>query len=292
VTPQKRQEPLREGWYRNVSVRMWGDEKFRRLSQDAKFLWLYLLTGPHTTVLPGLFALGKASLAEELDWATDRLVTAFGELESFAMARADWSARVVWLVKAGKHNRPDNPNVVIAWRNVFVVIPESPVKDEAEKAFMELLECRGAAYVEAFKRQSWRPSGEPYPKPFGKPYPKQDQDQDQQKDQRQEREQETDQHQKKQGADRARRGRSDRFVPSSKPNGDGLQSQSANTPESIESVSKRVFQHLQQLGASGSAAEIAQAIGADLQAVHMALNTGKQRGWYANPQQGVWALRQ
>jgi hypothetical protein len=193
VSPQKRQEPLREGWYRNVSVRMWGDEKFRSLSQDAKFLWLYLLTGPHTTVLPGLFALGKASLAEELGWATDRLVTAFGELESSAMARADWSVRVVWLVNAGKHNRPDNPNVVIAWRNAFVVIPESPVKDEAEKAFMRLLECRGAAYVEAFKSQSWQPLGEPFPKPFGEQLPKQDQDQDQDQQQDQDQKQKQDQ---------------------------------------------------------------------------------------------------
>jgi len=58
----------KEGWYRNVSVRMWGDERFRRLSNDAKFLWLYLLTGPHTTALPGLFAASKAHIAEELAW--------------------------------------------------------------------------------------------------------------------------------------------------------------------------------------------------------------------------------
>ena len=61
----KRAKSLREGWYRNVSVRMWGDEKFRRLFQDAKLLWLYLLTGPHTTILPGLFERGKAQLGFE-----------------------------------------------------------------------------------------------------------------------------------------------------------------------------------------------------------------------------------
>ena len=241
-------------------------------------------------------------LAEELDWATDRLVTAFGELESSAMARADWSARVVWLVNAGKHNRPDNPNVVIAWRNAFVVIPESPVKDEAEKAFMRLLEYRGAPYVEAFKRpnpQLLRPLGEPFLKPFGEPYPKQEkekerqkdqhQDQDQDQDQDQEREQETDQHQEKDGADRARRGRSDRFSLSSKPAG-GLHGQSANTLKPLESVANRVAQHLRHLGEPCSPLEIAQAIGAHVPEVQAALSVGKIDGKYTNPQRNVWAL--
>src|SRR6516162_7361559 len=55
--------------YRRVSTRMWGDEKFRRLSApkpNGRSLWLLLVTGPQTSPVPGLFHAGQAALAEEL----------------------------------------------------------------------------------------------------------------------------------------------------------------------------------------------------------------------------------
>ena len=44
---------------------MWGDKSFRELSAPqpcGQALWIYLLTGPHTTPLPGLFMAGEAGL--------------------------------------------------------------------------------------------------------------------------------------------------------------------------------------------------------------------------------------
>src|SRR5690349_15303845 len=44
--------------YRKVDTRIWGDTKFRDLSSpgpSAKYLWLFVLTGPHTSNVPGLF---------------------------------------------------------------------------------------------------------------------------------------------------------------------------------------------------------------------------------------------
>jgi hypothetical protein len=35
--------------YRKVDPRMWGDAKFRALSQDGQRVWFYLLTGPEVT---------------------------------------------------------------------------------------------------------------------------------------------------------------------------------------------------------------------------------------------------
>ncbi|MCE4343948.1 hypothetical protein ABQW67_19700 [Xanthomonas hortorum] len=57
--------------YRKVEVRTWGDEKFRALSPmppSGQGLWLYLITGPHTGPIPGLFRAGRAAMAEELEW--------------------------------------------------------------------------------------------------------------------------------------------------------------------------------------------------------------------------------
>jgi hypothetical protein len=86
-----------EGLWRQISVRIWTDDKFRQLSQAAQILWFYLLTGPHTTGLPGLYATGKARLAEELHWTEETLLSSFNEIAALGMANADWDARVVWL---------------------------------------------------------------------------------------------------------------------------------------------------------------------------------------------------
>ena len=47
--------------YRKVSTRLWADDRFRRLSgpaPNAQSLFVYLIAGPHTTSLPGLFVAG------------------------------------------------------------------------------------------------------------------------------------------------------------------------------------------------------------------------------------------
>ena len=54
--------------YRKVEVRTWGDEKFRGLSAMpacGQGLWLYLITGPHTGPIPGLFRAGRAGMARK-----------------------------------------------------------------------------------------------------------------------------------------------------------------------------------------------------------------------------------
>ena len=45
-----------EDRYQKVRVRMWRGETVPRLSRDAKLLWVYLLTSPDTTMIPGLLS--------------------------------------------------------------------------------------------------------------------------------------------------------------------------------------------------------------------------------------------
>src|SRR5690348_7720814 len=101
--------------YRKVICRMYGDEKFQELSRpqpNGQTLWTYLITGPHTTSVPGLFTAGEAHLAEALGWTLRGLRSAWSEIAWQGMARADWKARVVWLPNAIRYNAPENPNVV------------------------------------------------------------------------------------------------------------------------------------------------------------------------------------
>lgn len=69
--------------YRNVDVRLWGDQKYRSLTPikpSGQALFLYLLTNPNTTSLPGLFRAGAAAMAEELGWELKYFQKAFQEV--------------------------------------------------------------------------------------------------------------------------------------------------------------------------------------------------------------------
>ncbi|WP_437623363.1 hypothetical protein [Sorangium sp. So ce1151] len=180
-----------KGRYRIVWVSLWGDEKFRRLSDDGKLLWLYLLTGPVVTTLPGLFAAGHAQLAEALRWSLERFDEAFAELERGGMTKADWDAGVVFLPNAIRHNPPANPNMVLPYRAYWDELPECPMKIEGLDRIVAYLMTCPEGFREAFARAfadvplrlpelfaNRSPNGSPNQDQD----PDQDQDQDQEKD--------------------------------------------------------------------------------------------------------------
>ena len=139
--------------YRKIEVRTWSDEKFRALSAippSGKGLWFFLLTGPHTTAIPGLFRAGRAAMAEELDWELEAFDEAFREVSEQGMAKADFKAKLVWLPKAVRHNKPESPNVVRGWRVELDLLPECDLKREAIEGIREALREVGSSYVEAF----------------------------------------------------------------------------------------------------------------------------------------------
>jgi hypothetical protein len=137
--------------YRKVDPRMWGDAKFRRLSQDAKFMWLYLLTGPETTSLPGLLVGGQAHFAEALGWSTEAFAKAFQEAFREGMVEADWEARLVWVKNAVKYNSPESPNVVRGWRDHWDNVPECSLKCAAFQALSSFVEGLSKGFQEAFR---------------------------------------------------------------------------------------------------------------------------------------------
>lgn len=168
--------------YRKISVRMWGDEKFRRLTRpkpNGQTLWFYLLTGPHTSALPGLFVSGEASLAEALGWPLKEFRRCFKELSDQRMALADWTARVVWLPKAMTHNAPESPNVVKSWRAALDEIPECETKRVAAQTLKGFIQGLGEGFQKALG-QGWPGVDRPTPV---------NQEQEQRQEQEQEQEQ-------------------------------------------------------------------------------------------------------
>ncbi|MDQ0035865.1 hypothetical protein J2W30_003633 [Variovorax boronicumulans] len=170
------------GRYRKVEVRTWGDEKFRALSPMppcGQGLWLYLITGPHTGPIPGLFRAGRAALAEDLDWDVEAFDKAFGEAFAQGMVKADFKARVIWLPSAIKHNKPESPNVVRSWAAEFDLIPECDLKREAFGALKASIHALGEAFGKAFDEAFGKPSLKPSPKTM----PNQEQEQEQEQEQ-------------------------------------------------------------------------------------------------------------
>jgi hypothetical protein len=170
------------GRYRKVEVRTWGDEKFRALSPIPACgagLWLYLITGPHTGPIPGLFRAGRAGMAEELGWELEAFDKAFEEVTSQGMVKADLKARVMWIPNAIRCNRPESPNVVKSWASEFDLIPECDLKREAYASLREALLLLDPTYVEAFDSHLNKPSPKPSPKPSAKAIGNQEQEQQQ-----------------------------------------------------------------------------------------------------------------
>lgn len=170
------------GRYRKVEVRTWGDEKFRALSPIppcGQGLWLFLITGPHTGPIPGLFRAGRAAMSEELGWDLEAFDEAFGEAFRQGMVKADFKARVVWVPNAIRHNKPESPNVVRSWAAEFDLIPECALKTEALEALKVSIHALGEAFAKAFDEAFTKPSAKPSAKPLAKAMPNQEQEQEQ-----------------------------------------------------------------------------------------------------------------
>lgn len=138
---------------------MWGDDRFSRLSRpnpNAQTLWIYLLTGPHTTALPGAFVAGEASLAESLGWPTVSFRKAFKEVLAEGLIETDMRTRLVFIPKALRHNPPQSLNVVIAWRKAFDELPDCALKQRIFECVASELKPLGKAeaFAEAFVKGS------------------------------------------------------------------------------------------------------------------------------------------
>lgn len=131
------------GPYRTVYSSMWGDEKFRSLSPLApsgQALWIFLLTAPERTALPGLLPVGSAALAERLEWPRRKFDSAVQELVTKGMLKVDQEAKLFWIPNAVKYNRPQNANVVKGWAKLWLGIPECKLKSEAHRRIRRFLE--------------------------------------------------------------------------------------------------------------------------------------------------------
>ncbi len=135
--------------YRRVSILFWADAKIRALGDDAKFLFLCILTHPDQTSM-GIMRGGPASLGEFLGWADRRIAKAFGEGLGKGLWEACPEAAVIWVPKFLKHNPPASPNVVRSWPKLLLPIPECILKAKAIAALRYATEGLSEGFAKAF----------------------------------------------------------------------------------------------------------------------------------------------
>jgi hypothetical protein len=146
----------------NVTKSIWNDPEFRELDDPTRILWLFLLTGPQTTNLPGLFVAGELEVADRANLTPEDVRKGFRELFRLGWARVCERSRLVWIPKRINHDPPANPNVVKSWRGPLEELPASPLLQEAFEYYHSFFSGLDSLQ-EALKGLRER---------FAKPYPK------------------------------------------------------------------------------------------------------------------------
>lgn len=98
--------------YIRVANKFWQDEKVRKLSDDAKMLYLYVLTSPHSN-MAGYYVLPKPYVAYDLKWLPERLDKAFAELLRTGLIKYCEQNDVVFIPNFFKYNPLQNKNQAI-----------------------------------------------------------------------------------------------------------------------------------------------------------------------------------
>lgn len=109
--------------YGKVYTKFWESEDIRGLSDDGRFLALYLMTSPHGTIA-GVFRLPDGYVCEDMKWTPERVSAAFVELLGKGFANRCETTKWVWVAKHLEWNPPENPNQRTSAKKVSLSVPD------------------------------------------------------------------------------------------------------------------------------------------------------------------------
>lgn len=156
--------------YRKVDPRIWGDARFRSLSDRGKLLFLFVLTHPHLTLL-GAMRATPAGLAEELGWTAKDMAPEFEAMLAQGIVQYDADGPILWAPNFLRYNPPTSPNVVTSWRGALELLPECPLLPAVLSVAYSVVEELGDAYLRVLPEEFGGPAPEKEeapPKPNGK----------------------------------------------------------------------------------------------------------------------------
>lgn len=127
--------------YGVVYTKFWTDEDVQSLSDGAQLLFLYLLTGPHTTAA-GCFRLPLAYIAADRKWGAETVLERFAELSANGFAYRCKMTEWVIIPKFLKHNPIPNPNCGLAVAKALDFLPKTFSKLPLLVSMLEQFENR------------------------------------------------------------------------------------------------------------------------------------------------------
>jgi hypothetical protein len=165
--------------YRKIDTRIWNDEKFNRLSEQGKYLFLFLLTHPHLTAL-GAMRASFGGLSDELKWSRKHFENVFLELSTENFISFDEKNNFFLFKNFIKYNKPESPNVVKSWENAIDLLPECELRNQLiQQVANYISENFNEAFREALPEAFRKALKEALPQAFRKAMPNQKQEQKQ-----------------------------------------------------------------------------------------------------------------
>lgn len=117
-----------------VAPHVWRSPNFKHLkSDDAKYLFMYLLTNPHQNSA-GVYALPAGYACSDLEWQLDRYYTALALLVDGGLIRIDEATEEVLIEKWFKHATPKNPKHMQGTRKLVCQVQSPELRRVAQEA--------------------------------------------------------------------------------------------------------------------------------------------------------------
>ena len=146
--------------YIRIATRFWSDEKIEDLSEQARYLYLYILTNQHTN-MAGFYRLPAKYIQADLSWNVKQLNKPFQELLSKGLIKQDSNRSIILIPNFLRYNKIQNPNQVKSVQKITEELPDNNLFEEFVDCIKQHVSCDCKGLVKRL--------GERFTKRLGKP---------------------------------------------------------------------------------------------------------------------------
>jgi len=115
--------------FTKIDQLIWKDSKYKLLSDDGKFLFLYVLSCPHRNML-GFYFLPIPYGAFDLGWNSERFTKGLEELLDNEFINYNFNTNIIFIKNFLKYNPLENPNQVKGAIKALNVLPTNSIDKE------------------------------------------------------------------------------------------------------------------------------------------------------------------
>ena len=143
--------------YQKIHSQIWHDEKFIKLKQKEKFLFLYLLTCPHSNAI-GCYYLPLGYITEDLKISQKDIQNSIKLLKQSKFIQYDENTNVLLITNFIKHNPIDNVNLAKCAMKIIYQLPKSYIIQTLKTITEASLKGLISNYISPFEAPTIAPS--------------------------------------------------------------------------------------------------------------------------------------